>query len=188
MEQDPRWRAFNDNSTACACCAETFNGIFDRGYDHPDHWIHANRTESGKDSLSFGDDWLNANLCAVGEQRFVRGVLDLPVKGSDIPFGFGVWCSLKPENYDAYAAIIHTDNNTSLGSFFGWMSNSLPYYDTEAPLACDVVFQDGGVRPLIKVHDDTHPLGHDQVNGITFDTLLDIYAAAGRDIRPHLER
>jgi hypothetical protein len=186
LDQDPRWRAFNDNATPCACCGQTFSGIFDLGCDHPDHWPHANRSESGQDVLEVGRDRLSPDLCRVGEDRFVRGVLQLPVIGSEIPFGFGVWCSLKAENYDAYAATMGTYNDLDLGKFFGWMSNSLPYYDTEEPLASDVIFRGDGTRPLIEIHDEAHPLGRDQVNGITFDTLLDIYAAFGTDVRAHL--
>ena len=39
----------------------------------------------------------------------------------------------------------------------------------------------------ITVVAEGHPLKQAQAEGISFDKLLDIYAAAGSDLRPHLE-
>ena len=40
LDLDARWRRFNDANRACPCCGQTFSGIFDIGFDHPDCWPH----------------------------------------------------------------------------------------------------------------------------------------------------
>ncbi|MEP3919868.1 DUF2199 domain-containing protein [Ascidiaceihabitans sp.] len=188
LDDDPRWKAFNNADHPCSCCGQSFNGIFDIGFDHPSQWPHQNRQASGEDILKVGDEYLSSDLCVVEDGQFVRGVLYIPVIGSDEPFGFGVWCSLHTDTFEIYAKNFRDRSDTPIEGAFGWMCNALPYYDTEDPLPSDVLFSSGNKRPLIELHDGKHPLVEAQRNGITFDTLLDIYKASGTDIRPHLER
>ena len=46
--------------------------------------------------------------------------------------------------------------------------------------------RDGRLRPILRIEDEAHPYFGRQRDGISFDELLDIYAACGTDIRPHL--
>ena len=186
LAQDPRWQRMLDSNWACPCCGQRFGGIMDIGYDHPDSWSHGNRQESGEETLKVDDDQLGSDLCRHCEHRFVRGVLKLPIKGSDEVFGFGVWSSLHPDNFDAYVAAWGKPEEADLGPWFGWMSNKLPLYG-EGFLEARVEPRGGNERPVITVEAEGHPLTRDQSQGISFDRLLDIYGAAGSDLRPHLE-
>ena len=186
LDQDPRWQRFNDGETPCACCGRVFHGVFDIGYDHPDPWPHGNRAESGQEVLAVGTDSLSADLCRWGEHRFIRSVLQLPIKGSDQTFAFGPWGSVNAENFDRY---VRADLEGKLDDFegcFAWLMNRLPGFHFDNWLPCNLLVRDAGERPILEVHDGSHDLAALQEDGITFDQLLDIYAAAGQDIRPHL--
>jgi hypothetical protein len=69
---------------------------------------------------------------------------------------------------------------------FAWLMNRLPGFEFDDWLPCNLLPGAAGQRPVLEVHDGAHELAVLQETGITFDQLLDIYAAAGQDIRPHL--
>lgn len=180
LASDPRWRRFNDSSRPCPCCGRTFNGVFDIGYDHPDPWPHGNRAESGEDVLRVGEDSLGTDLCEWGKYRFIRCVLPIPIIGSEKSFAFGPWASVNPVNFKRYI------EDPEFEGCFAWLTNLLPGMDFTEPLPCNLIPGEPGERPLLEVHDGAHEIAELQEVGISFDRLLDIYAAAGQDIRPHL--
>ena len=186
LASDPRWQRFNDSKRPCPCCGRTFNGVFDIGYDHPDPWPHGNRAESGEDVLSVSKDTLSADLCRMGPHRFIRCVLRLPIIGSDQSFAFGPWGSVNPENFDTYVRHELSGTLSEFEGCFAWLMNTLPGFEFDDWLPCNLVIEDPQARPVLEVHDGSHELARLQEDGITFDQLLDIYAAAGQDIRPHL--
>ncbi len=183
LNEDPRWRRFNDSSRPCPCCGRTFDGVFDIGFDHPAPWPHGNRSEAGADVLEVDDDSLGTDLCRWGKYRFIRAVLMLPIKGTDKVFAYGPWGSVNPANFDRYVAA--TDSGDAFDGCFAWLMNRLPGVEMDDWLPCDLIVEDPAERPRLYVHDG-HPLADWQEGGISFDQLLDIYAAAGQDIRPHL--
>jgi len=184
LSDDPRWRRFNNSDRACSCCGRQFNGIFDIGYDHPDPWPHGNRAQSGEETLVVGEDKLGTDLCAWGKYRFVRCILPIPIIGAEERFAFGPWGSVNPENFTAY--VESYDGTKPFEGCFAWLMNMLPGVGNNEPLPCNMVPGPDGDRPILEVHDGAHELAEWQETGITFDHLLDIYAAAGQDIRPHL--
>lgn len=183
LNLDARWRRFNDENRACPCCGQRFSGIFDIGFDHPDCWLHGALRDSGQDELQVGEDKLGTDLCRFQEHRFIRGVIQLPVRGSDESFGYGVWASVKPENFYRYIDDA-TGEDPGFDGCFAWLMNALPGFDFTEPVACDLRPGGDGMRPTLHAQDG--PLAAAQETGISFDDLLDIYAATGNDIRPHL--
>lgn len=180
LDDDPRWRRFNDTKQPCPCCGKSFNGVFDIGYDHPDPWPHGNRAASGRNILKAGDDELGADLCQLGTYRFVRCILPFPIIGTDQRFAFGPWGSVNPENFDRYV-----QDESGFEGCFAWLTNRLAWIDNKDPLPCNLIPEGDGLRPRLEIHDG-HQAARLQDEGITFDQLLDIYAAAGQDVRPHL--
>ncbi len=184
LNSDPRWRRFTQTKTPCSCCGRVFDGVFDIGYDHPDAWPHGNLADSGKDVLIIGEDTLSGEYCRLGEYRFIRALITLPIKGSDAAFSFGPWGSVNPDNFERYLEAERT--GAHFEGCFSWLSNILPGTGMTDALQCDLIpDEDTTLRPQLFVHDGP-VLADWQENGITFDQLLDIYAAAGHDIRPHL--
>ena len=187
LAADPRWQRFNDTSRPCPCCGRVFEGVFDIGFDHPQPWPHGNRV--GK--RAGRSDRLAPTRCppisAVGAKyRFIRCVLHLPIQDSDQSFAFGPWSSVNKENFDRYVAAELEGTLDQFEGCFAWLMNALPGFEFDDWLPCNLLIDDPTQRPYLEVHDGSHALAELQESGITFDQLLDIYAAAGQDIRPHL--
>jgi hypothetical protein len=186
LADDPRWRRFNDRAFQCPCCGKSFNGVFDIHYDHPDPWPHGKYRDNGGQDVKVGTDVLGSDICIAQDAYFVRGLVEIPIIGTETRFAFGVWSTLKKENFAAYLDAYGTDDELKIGPYFGWLCNDLPNYGIRGAMKSEVSFRGGGIRPSFHVWDERSSLGHDQHAGITFDQLLDLYAACGSDIRPHL--
>ncbi|MBO9477777.1 DUF2199 domain-containing protein [Shimia sp. R11_0] len=181
---DSRWRRLNDESYACPCCGRSFGGIVDIGFDHPDCWTHEALTENDTETVTVDADFLTPDLCRFEGLHFVHAVLPLPVRGSTDTFFFGVWASVAEADFKAYVQ----DATSEAPGFEGcaaWLMNDLPGFETTQALSCHLTAPETPVeRPRLMVQDG--PLAQAQAEGISFDHLLDIYAASGTDIRPHL--
>ncbi|MFZ5961556.1 DUF2199 domain-containing protein [Thalassococcus sp. BH17M4-6] len=186
LDLDARWRRFNDPDRACPCCGQSFSGIFDIGFDHPDAWPYGERLGDSGDDLTVGEDRLGSDLCRLGPQRFVRCILPLPLRGSEEVFYFGVWASVAPEAFYAYLDASLGEEPAFEGCA-GLLENALPGFDLPALTPGILVPGGPGERPRLMAQADT-PLAKAQADGISFDDLLDIYAASGQDIRPHLQK
>ena len=160
--------------------------MFDIGFDHPDPWPHGNLRDGSENELVVGQDRLAFDLCICGDHVYIRGLIRLPLQGSDQSFHFGTWCSLHVDTFRLY--VNHGwDPQARLDPVFGWMCNTLPGYPcSAAPVETQVQHQNANQRPQFAIQDARSSLGTDQSDGITFDRLLDIYAASGQDLRPHL--
>lgn len=184
LSLDARWRRLHDASRTCPCCGQSWDGMFDIGFDHPDLWPHGDR--AGRDLFEQGDDKLTADLCAIGEDRFIRCILPLPIRGSsDEVFHFGCWGSTTRAGIQAYIAASETGDAALFAGGQAFLCNDLPLFATEDPIACDMAPPaTAAERPVLMAR--AGPLAQAQSDGISFDQLLDIYAACDQDMRPHL--
>lgn len=180
LDLDARWRRFNDQGRACPCCGKTFSGIFDLGYDHPDDWPHGH---SNGEDIIVGDDRLNADLCRIGDRHFLRCTLPLTIRGSDEFFAFGPWAEVSQDQFYAYLDT-YGDTPKPMPEGEGLLANALPMFEDESGTVVRVALPDPTNRPELTAQHGA--LVEAQENGISFDDLLDIYAAGGQDIRPHL--
>ncbi|SNR58350.1 DUF2199 domain-containing protein [Puniceibacterium sediminis] len=181
LDLDARWRRFNDPLRACPCCGKHFSGVFDIGFEEPDDWPHGPRSE---EMLKVGDDKLSSELCRLNNRRFLRCVILLPLRGSDTEvFFFGLWAEVSPTDFYAYLDG-STEDGAPVTSIPATVANDLPHFGDAAHGT--LVPGTGLERPRLIIAEG--PLAEGQKNGISFDELLDIYAASGKDIRPHLTR
>jgi hypothetical protein len=108
---------------------------------------------------------------------FVHGCLEIPILDHDEKFVWGVWVSLKEENFllwqDHYDAALRSH----IGPFFGWLCTQLPIYPDTMHLKTMVHLQDHGIRPRIELELTDHPLSIAQHEGITLQTALEIVHA-----------
>lgn len=152
----------------CLTCDQVHDDLPDIGADVPYSWhvlTEAERAESGE---------CGTDLCWIGDDRFIRGVIEIPVHDHPERFGFGVWVSQKRENFDTYVA--HPDT-PDIGPFFGWLNTRIGYYDPADTLSLKTMahFVGGGLRPRIELHpDEPHPLAAAQREGITLAAAWDI--------------
>jgi hypothetical protein len=181
---DRRWQRFTDTSYRCPCCGMPVQGVLDVGYDHPDAWSHVSYRKNGG-TVMVGQDVLTADFCSIGDTFFLRGLLSLPIRGTDANFAFGPWARVPPDTFRAYHAAFGTANEAALGFRQGDLANALPGFPDGAGTALRIRFLGGSDRPQF-APDATSALGQAQTGGISFDSLLDIYATFGHDLRPHL--
>lgn len=157
----------------CAVCGNEHDELPDIGSAAPYQW---------RDELDNADDsLLTEDLCIVdGVDHFIRGVLEIPLIGQSDCFGWGVWVSLKKENFEIYRE--HFDSD-AIGPFFGWLSTAIDWFPEETlNLPTTVKFVGGGTRPRIFVNACDHQLRLDQQAGITLETAWRIvhhYTDAG---------
>jgi hypothetical protein len=178
---DARWRRFNDPDRSCPCCGARFSGIYDLGFEHPDDWPHAPR--DGQDMLEVGQDRLTADLCRISGRYFLRATMVLPVRGADDGFAFGPWAEVSHETFHAYLATCESQD-VVFAPQDGILANALPGFEDSLGDTVTLDLKDPTQRPALAV--EFGSLADAQEDGISFDDLLDIYAAAGNDIRPHL--
>ncbi|WP_299921313.1 DUF2199 domain-containing protein [uncultured Pelagimonas sp.] len=181
LAPDSRWRRFNDDTRQCPCCGQSFNGIYDLGFDYPDDWPHGPRKD--QDVIQVGEDALTSDMCRFDGRYFLRCVLPLPVRGADDHMSFGPWAEVSEETVQAYSATYGADPKPFSGGE-GLLANALPGFEDSAQTAVTLAETSPAERPSLSAIDGD--LAEAQANGISFDELLDIYAAAGNDLRPHL--
>lgn len=181
---DRRWQRFTDSDYRCTCCGKAAKGVLDIGYDHPDSWPHISFRKNGG-TVTSGRDRLTADLCSIGDSSFLRGLLTLPIQGTDAAFAFGPWACVPSQTFDAYRAAFGTAEESRLGTRPARLANALPGFAGSAGLALSIQFVGGTARPQFTVT-EASDLGTAQRDGISFDALLDIYATFGHDLRPHL--
>ena len=163
----------------CASCGEEHRGIMHLGSAAPWHWQGPVEPEANS-ALRFDGDFLSDDLCVIGgADFFVRGVLEIPVHGSDEPFGFGGWSTLSRANFELYVASIDGAVLDEDAIWTGWLSTWAKPFPSTLNQPCWVEPRAGGLRPLIWLHDETHPLAAAQRDGIGRERLLEIYEANG---------
>lgn len=102
----------------CEICGKEHDELPDIGSDAPYYW---SKEAEASDTCSLTED-----LCIIeGEEFFVRGVVEIPIQGTDDYFGWGVWVSLKKENFEIYR---ENSNSRSVGPFFGWFATKIDFF------------------------------------------------------------
>ncbi|MDX2296351.1 MULTISPECIES: DUF2199 domain-containing protein [Streptomyces] len=126
------------------------------------------------------DSLLSSDQCVIrGEHFFVRGLIEIPVLGSDEVFSWGVWVSLSRANFSRAADLWDTPGREAEEPYFGWLTTELLVYPaTTLNLKTHVHTRPVGQRPLIELEPTDHPLAVEQRNGITLDRVREIAEAS----------
>ena len=180
---DPRWSQLTGRSWQCASCNETHVGLFDLGSARPDFWQDS-EDPLPNSAISGATHCLTQDFCVLdNEHYFARCVVRLPLVGAPgAYFAFGVWSTLSRQNFDKHVSTFDGGEQNGLGPWFGWFSNRLKGYPDTLNLKCQVHPQPGRQRPWLELEPTEHPLAIDSVQGITYERLLDIYAANGHTV------
>lgn len=159
----------------CPSCGREHDDLPDLGADKPDPWYDIPEKERTTRAE------LASDTCILDrEHYFIRGVILIPVRDGDRPFGFGVWVSQKRENFLTYVA---KPDDATIGPFFGWLSTRLSYYEQDTFLIKTMAhFRGKGLRPSIKLEPTDHPLAVAQRDGITLATAWEIVHHADPNI------
>jgi hypothetical protein len=130
----------------------------------PDYWLTLSNAQRAEGSLTADD-------CVTPDGHFfIRCSLELPIRDrAGQKLTFGVWSTLSEENYKRYADAFFDEDQSKLGSMFGWFSNEMGgNFRPTLNLKCHVKPQDHRQRPLIELEQSDHLLAVAQREGIWF--------------------
>jgi hypothetical protein len=157
------------NQFFCSCCGKTHDGIPAYHADRPaQFWdVPADKRET--------DVYLTSDSCVIADRFFfIHGCVDIPIIGTEETFTWGVWVSLKEDNFLLWQDYYGTPKRSHIGPFFGWLSTLIPVYPDTLNLKTMVHLRDDGVRPYVELEETDHPLARQQRDGIKLDLVMDI--------------
>ena len=160
---------FSMPSYHCIHCGQHHDGIPAFHADRPTpYWdVPIDTRES--------DVFLTSDSCVIAERFFfIHGCLEIPLQGTDDVFTWGVWVSLKEDNFFIWQEHYDNPSRSHIGPFFGWLCTSLPIYPDTLHLKTLVHLRDGGIRPRIELEETDHPLSVEQREGISVDRALEL--------------
>ncbi len=141
----------------------------------PDAWPHG-PLPAGEKERVIGADSLTANYCTFQGHRFLRVHLLLPIKGARTVFGFEAWGSVSEVSWQGWLAARARGEDYRGG--FAWLANQLPGFETGEPVPCNLTAGPPGALPRLQPQPG-NALARAQAEGIDFDEVRAIYAAAG---------
>jgi len=153
----------------CSTCGEEHEGLPDMSFHAPIYYQQVPEPDRARRAQ------LTSDTCVIdGEDRFVRGCLEVPILDAGSMFVWGAWVSLSQRNFDRYVETFAASAPEGEGPYFGWLSNRLPGYPETLNLKARVHLQAAGKRPLIELEPTDHPLAVHQREGIPLTRLLAI--------------
>ncbi|KOG54884.1 hypothetical protein ADK75_13195 [Streptomyces virginiae] len=125
------------------------------------------------------DCLLSSDQCVIRARfYFFKGLVEIPVIGSDERFSWGVWVSLSRENFSQAAGLWDTPGREYEEPYFGRLSTDLlAYSPTTLNLKTNLHTRPLGERPFVELEPTDHPLAVEQRTGITRDRVREIAAA-----------
>ncbi|MEU3735212.1 DUF2199 domain-containing protein [Streptomyces sp. NPDC033538] len=131
-------------------------------------------------SFAGADDCLlSSDQCVIrAEHYFVKGLIEIPVIGSDEMFSWGVWVSLSRESFSRAADMWNRPGRECEKPYFGWLTTDLPVYSpTTLGLKTHLHTRPVGERPYVELEPTDHPLAVEQRTGISLDRVQRIASA-----------
>jgi hypothetical protein len=120
---------------------------------------------------------LTSETCSIdGERFFIRGVLEIPVRGREEGFGLGLWAQTSRDNFDRYVRLSSDEEQGEEPPFVGAIANDIAGQPSLLGLPVTVQMESAVQRPSLWVADPTHPLAADQRTGIEESRALELLA------------
>lgn len=153
----------------CQVCDEWHEGLPDLGFDAPLHYYQLSDEERRSRATRSSD------LCTIDDDSFfVRGVIELPIRGAADRFGIGAWVSLKEENYQRYVELYDAEDPGDEGPYFGWLCNRIAGYPDTLSLKTHLCLRPAPARPAIELEPTDHPLAVQQREGISPEEIQEV--------------
>lgn len=141
------------------------------GANAPIQWDLLSDDEHSRSVLSGEQCEINSRE---GPSFYICACLDIPIRGTDRKFTWGVWCSLSEQSYKEISKHWDDPARSSIGPHFGWLCTMIPGYTDTAFLKTMIHQRDVGVRPFVELEPTNHPLAIDQRDGIEEHRLRDL--------------
>ncbi|GAA0728108.1 DUF2199 domain-containing protein [Dactylosporangium roseum] len=132
-----------------------------------------------------GESFLEEELCCIDtperEERhfFIRGLIEIPVKGTEEQLTYNVWVSLSPANFERAVERWEDPGRVEEKPYFGWLSNNIPGYPETLQLKTRVHTREPGRRPFVELEPTEHPLAVEQRTGIDAHRLAEVAEVCG---------
>jgi hypothetical protein len=184
LRNDPRWLRLSDPLFSAKGVS---GGAFDLDISQPADWT-GGEPVGGDDDFD-PDNFLASDLCIIGGARFfIRAVVELAILGGGgKSLAYAGWAEVSRAGFGQYLPTLD-DTEVGVGTQIAAMlASRLAGHEAAFGQPCNVRLRGGGQRPLLTLNDPTQPLALEQTRGITLDRMLDLYAAAGIDLRPALD-
>jgi hypothetical protein len=157
----------------CGSCDEWHYGpALDFGFEKPDYWSADHEKQHKRNRLlptlgRKGKTWRNGDYAVCdNEHFFIRGIIRLPIIGTNEHFCWGVWGSLSKTNFlRLHAAEKEAEETKTPVRMFSWLSNSISDYP-EADIKMQAHIQGGDLRPVFEIEHTNHPLAQEYHHGI----------------------
>lgn len=122
---------------------------------------------------------LSSDQCVIKNQHFfIRGLIEIPVIGSQDVFSWGAWISLSRDNFARALDVWNAEDRETEKPYFGWLSTELALYsEGTTNLKTNAHTRPVGKRPFIELEPTDHPLAVEQRTGITQDRVREIAMA-----------
>jgi hypothetical protein len=116
---------------------------------------------------------LAEDACVIrGEHFFIRGLLWLPVLGSEQDFAWGIWVSLSEASFVRAGELWDREGREAEPPMFGWLSSELPVYEPSTLLLKTRLHtQPVGIRPRLELEPTDHQLAVEQRAGIRMERV-----------------
>lgn len=115
---------------------------------------------------------LDEDFCVIHHDdqtdRFIRTVLFQRINDHCDMLHYGVWVSLSEKNFEDYRANFKATGHEA--TYFGWMCNAFPGYDSMLRVKMNVLTRAPGQRPEVIPHkEQDHPFVKDYYEGISYE-------------------
>lgn len=145
----------------CRCCGETHAGWPDWHFAAPAPALAVPPDERDRRVE------LTADGCVIdGREFYAKGLLGIPIRGAGHGLTWGVWVSLGEADFREYARLFDDRARVPGRSFLGWLSNAVPGFESEEPLAARLHVRAYPSRPWVELAPTAHPLAVAQRDGI----------------------
>ena len=147
----------------CTTCGKVHDRVpLSFAADFPDMYANMNREDRDARGV------ISSDQCIIDQEWFfLRGCLEVPIIGSQDPFLWGLWASIKEEVFDDISGAWElVGREKSRGPFKGRLANSLSVHPETLNLKIQIVLQPVGTRPLFFLEEAEHPLTIEQRSGI----------------------
>lgn len=163
----------------CHSCEEWHTGpCLDFSFGAPFYWDSNAEDITGPGDLNVENlprNYLDDDLCIVdGEYYFVRGLIYLPIIGTDEYFRWGVWGSLSKENFIKLVSDFDALRRAELEPMFSWLSSQLDEYEDTLNLKMYAHIDDPGVRPSFELEPTDHQLSREYHHGVSPERVKQI--------------
>jgi hypothetical protein len=151
-------------SYICATCGQSHHELpLSFAPDFPDRF--ANMTADDRENRAV----IGSDQCIIDSEEFyIRGLLEIPIIGSEEKFLWGLWARIHEEVFDEFQDSWEQEGREDLhGPFKGRLANSLSAYPETLNLKLTIRVQRLGQRPLFFVDETDHQLAIAQARGMT---------------------